>query len=73
MDTKMKDFKIIPLPKEKWEGTIIPMRYTTEEYYDVSMEKEYDGFVFGIHKRKADAPITPVSYTHKTLPTILLE
>lgn len=58
MDTKMKEYEIIPLPKEKWEGTIIPMRYTTEEYYDVSMEKEDDGYVFGIHKRKADTPIT---------------
>lgn len=31
--------KIIPLPKEQWKGTVIPMRYTTEEYYDVKMEK----------------------------------
>lgn len=26
-------FEIIPLPREKWQGTPIPMRYTTKEYY----------------------------------------
>lgn len=31
----MGDYKIVPLPKAQWQGTIIPMRYETEEYYDV--------------------------------------
>ena len=35
-----EDLKIIFLPKEEWEGTVIPMRYTTEEYYDVQIERD---------------------------------
>ena len=33
-------FKIISLPKEEWEGVEIPMRYTTEGYYDVQIERD---------------------------------
>lgn len=29
------EYEIVPLPREKWQGTPIPMRYTTTEYYDV--------------------------------------
>lgn len=54
----MNYYQIIPLPKEKWEGTVIPMRYTTEEYYDVSMEKESDGYVFEMRRQKFDMPVT---------------
>lgn len=57
MDTKKEDYKIIPLPKEKWEGTVIPMRYTTQEYYDISIEKESNGYAFGMHKCKFDVPV----------------
>lgn len=31
--------EIIHLAKEEWKGTIIPMRYTTEEYLDLTIEK----------------------------------
>ena len=55
---EMNHYQIIPLPKEKWEGTVIPMRYTTEEYYDVSMEKESDGYVFEMRRQKFDTPVT---------------
>ena len=49
---------IIPLPKEQWKGTIIPMRYTTEEYYDVDMQKTADGYDVAIHRKKFDTPVT---------------
>lgn len=49
---------IIPLPKEQWKGTIIPMRYTTEEYYDLDMQKAADGYDVAIHRKKFDAPVT---------------
>lgn len=32
------NYQIVPLPKEQWKDTVIPMRYTTEEYYDVDMK-----------------------------------
>ena len=38
MDTEQ--YKIIHLPKEQWKNVPIPMRYTTEEYYDVRIEKD---------------------------------
>lgn len=50
--------KIIPLPKEQWKGTIIPMGYTTEEYYDVDMQKKTDGYDVAIHRKKFDTPVT---------------
>lgn len=53
-----KDYGIIPLPKEQWKGTIIPMRYTTEEYYDIDMKKVADGYDVAIHKCKSDTPIS---------------
>ena len=49
---------IIPLPKEQWKGTIIPMRYMTEEYYDVDMKKVADGYDVAIHRKKFDTPVT---------------
>lgn len=49
---------IIPLPKEQWKGTIIPMRYTTEEYYDVDLQKAADGYDIAIHRKKFDTPVT---------------
>ena len=49
---------IIPLPKEQWKGTIIPMRYTTEEYYDMDMKKVADGYDVAIHRKKFDTPVT---------------
>lgn len=54
----MSDYQIIPLPKEQWKGTVIPMRYTTEEYYDVNMKREADGYGIRIHKRRFDAPVS---------------
>ncbi len=57
-ENKIGKYEIIPLPKKQWEGTIIPMRYTTEEYYDVTIEKEKDGYTIGLHKCKFDAPVS---------------
>lgn len=54
----MSDYQIIPLLKEQWKGVIIPMRYTTEEYYDVNMKKEADGYEIQIRKRRFDVPVS---------------
>lgn len=50
--------KIIHLPKEVWKGTVVPIGYTTEEYYDVNMQKSSDGYDITIYKRKFDVPVT---------------
>lgn len=64
------DFHVIHLPKEQWEGTVIPMRYTTEEYFDVKIDmdketgKEEKGYYVSIRKCKFDQPVshTPEEY-----------
>lgn len=60
----LNSYKIIPLPKEQWEGTVIPMRYTTGEYYDVSIEKEESGYSVSLKRSKFDEPVshTPEEY-----------
>ncbi|MBQ9123574.1 MAG: GNAT family N-acetyltransferase [Lachnospiraceae bacterium] len=57
-ENRLDRYEIIPLPKEQWEGTIIPMRYTTEEYFDVTIEKEKDGYTIGLHKRRFEEPVS---------------
>lgn len=49
---------IIPLPKEQWKGTVIPMRYTTEEYYDVDLQKAADGYDIAMRRKRFDTPVT---------------
>lgn len=41
-------YPIIPLPKADWQGAILPISYTTWEYYDVAMQRERDGFSISI-------------------------
>lgn len=53
-----KNLNIVFLPKEEWEGTVIPMRYTTEEYYDVEVERDGSGFNVRMPKRKFDIPVS---------------
>lgn len=61
----MKD-KIIHLPREQWKGTVVPIGYTTETYYDVNMQKVSDGYDIAIHKCKFDVPVThsPEEYNY---------
>lgn len=51
---------IVPLPKEEWEGTILPMRYTTEHCFDLKMERNAQGYEITFHKQKLDSPVTHV-------------
>ena len=30
--------QIIHLPREQWKDAILPMRYTTNEYYEVNLQ-----------------------------------
>lgn len=53
----IEHYKIIPLPKEQWKNISIPMRYTTEEYYDVKIEQNENGFYIDVPKTKLSVPI----------------
>ena len=44
-------YKIIHLPKDKWKGTIIPIKYITDKYYDVCINKTDKGFAVEIEKK----------------------
>lgn len=58
------EFKIIHLPKEEWKGTSIPIEYTTNQYYDVAVDKESEGFSIIIQKKTFSEPVThyPAEY-----------
>ena len=51
-------FEIVHLPKEDWKGWIVPIGYTTAEYYDVEMEERPQGFSVSIGKKRFSAPVT---------------
>ena len=51
-------YKIVPLPKEQWKGVPIPMRYTTEEYYDLEVSENADAFEAKMVKKKLEKPVT---------------
>lgn len=55
---------IIPLPKEEWEGTPIPMRYTTEEYYDLEVERSTEGYDIKIHKCRFESSVSHYPEEH---------
>jgi GNAT superfamily N-acetyltransferase len=52
------EYSIIPLPKAEWKGTPILMRYTTEEYYDLELSAQHDGFQVRMVKKRFDTPVT---------------
>lgn len=58
MRVKTNDFTIIPLPKAQWEGVVIPMRYTTEEFYDVKLDTRKNGYRVTICREKFDTPVS---------------
>lgn len=53
-----EQYKIIHLPKEQWKNVPIPMRYKTEEYYDVKIEKDNNGFHVNFVKTKFEEPVS---------------
>ena len=55
---------IIPLPQEQWQDAVLPIGYTTTEYYDVSLEQNADGFSLSIQKKLLEEPITRTPQGH---------
>lgn len=54
-------YEIVHLPKEKWKGTIIPIKYKTDKYFDVSVSKTDKGFVIEVEKKDFPGPVTHTS------------
>ena len=54
----MKEYEIIELDKEKWKGCPLPISYTSDHYYDISVMNTADGFDIPIRKKRFDAPFT---------------
>ena len=51
-------YEIVHLEKAQWKGAVIPMRYTTQEYYDVAVSPTLQGFVIHIEKKQFETPVT---------------
>jgi len=55
----MLPYHIIPLEKAKWKGHPLPIAYTTNTYYDVTVDRTDDGFIMRMVLTDcSDAPIT---------------
>ena len=50
--------EIVFLPPEKWRNRPIPMRYTTEDYYDVASERGESGWTVRLEKKRFETPVT---------------
>ena len=53
-----EQYKIIHLPKDQWKNVPIPMRYTTDEYYDVRIQGDEKGFHVEFVKESLDVPVS---------------
>ena len=51
-------YEVVHLPKEKWKDHIIPIGYTTDEYYDVIVNKTEKGYNVDIVKKIFIEPVT---------------
>ena len=51
-------YEIVNLPKEKRKGTILPIGYTTDTYYDVLVSKFDKGYKIEIEKKDFPTPVT---------------
>ncbi len=52
------EYEIIHLAEDKWKGTIIPIGYTTDKYYDVVVNKTDKGFTIDIEKKDFSQVVT---------------
>lgn len=52
------EYEIVHLPKEKWKGTKLPIKYKTDKYYDVIVNKIDKGFAIEIEKKDFTEPVT---------------
>lgn len=50
--------ELVFLPKEQWKGQILPIGYTTEQYYDVAVQQSAKGFTVSVELRSFHEPLT---------------
>ena len=50
------EYRIVPLPEEKWKGTVVPIGYTTKEYYDAEISSPDGGFEVRMIKKEFSSP-----------------
>lgn len=51
-------YEVIPLPRENWKGTVVPIRYTTEAYYDLELTESETAFAARMVKKRFESPVT---------------
>ncbi len=54
------------LPKENWQGHIVPIGYTTSEIYEVAVTRSGDDFTVTLQKKPLARPVvhTPEQYNY---------
>ena len=52
------NYEIVTLPREQWKGTVVPIRYTTDAYFDLELTESADGFQARMLQKQFDAPVT---------------
>ncbi len=52
------DYEIVHLPKDQWKGTVLPIGYTSDQYYDVIVNQEEKGFAIKIEKKDFPEKVT---------------
>ena len=52
------NYEILPLPKETWKGTVVPIRYTTDTYFDLELTESENAFTARLVKKQFDTPVT---------------
>ena len=57
----MGKYDIQELDRERWKGTLLPVSYTSEYYYDIAIQKTADGFDIPIRKKRFETPFSHVS------------
>lgn len=51
-------YEIVPLPRESWKGAVVPIRYTTNAYYDLELTESGDAFLARMVKKPFETPVT---------------
>ncbi len=54
----MKEYSIQELDEKIWKGTLLPVSYTSDHYYDICIQKTAEGFNIPIEKKRFDVPFT---------------
>ncbi|MCR4585719.1 MAG: hypothetical protein K5686_08340, partial [Lachnospiraceae bacterium] len=63
------NYEITELSKEEWEGTYINMDYIAEEYYDLELTEDENGFKADMVKKRFETPF--VHEEHGDFPATL--